>query len=119
MVSRRHNRRPLTPDTDDAVSLAESSPASMKVRRTEAERIELFKDYPECGEMEPHRVFCMRCDKWVNLGKQQTYTVKPWEKHRIRCDQMHPEETSYVVPLLSGLTVSHKRAYFVVDAIAS
>jgi len=29
----------------------------------------------------------------VNLGKQQTYALRPWEKHRTRCDQKHLVET--------------------------
>jgi len=83
----------MTPDMDDSASIAESSPGGAKVRRTEAERIQCLKDDPACGEMEPHRVFCTCCDKWVNLGKRQTYALRPWEKHRIRCDQKHPVET--------------------------
>lgn len=58
-----------------------------KIRRTEPERIEYFKNQPECGEIESHRALCTRCTKWVNLGKKQTYTVKPWEAHRTKCDR--------------------------------
>jgi len=37
--------------------------------------------------MEPHHVQCLRCDKSVNLGRRQTYAVRPWEIHRASCDQ--------------------------------
>jgi hypothetical protein len=86
----------MTPDVDDSASVVDSSPAALKVRRTEAERIQILKDDAACGEMEPHRAICTRCEKWVNLGKQQTYALRPWEKHRRRCDQKHSVETPYV-----------------------
>lgn len=37
--------------------------------------------------MEPHRVFCTKCSRWVSLGQKQTYYLTPWEKHRTRCDK--------------------------------
>jgi len=105
----------MTPDMDDASSVAKSCPGSVRRRRTEAERIEVIKGHVHCGEMEPHRVFCTRCDQWVNLGKKQTYTVKSWEKHRIRCDQKEPGELLCVVSVLSGLTRTLNSACFVGD----
>ena len=76
-------------DFDDGASVADSviSTTSGKVRRNESERIEYFKNQPECGKIEPHAVECLRCLKNVNLGRKQTYTVRPWEIHRARCDQ--------------------------------
>ena len=77
------DRRPITSFySDEASSVDESCPDPVIRRRTEAQRIEVIQSYSVCGEMEPYRVFCTRCDQWVNLGKKQTYTVKPWEKHR-------------------------------------
>ena len=58
-----------------------------KIRRTETERIEYFRNQPESGTLEPHRAFCTRCNKFVNLGRKQTYAVRPWETHRSKCDQ--------------------------------
>lgn len=72
-------------DGDETESIAESS-CGTRVYRSEPERIEYFKKQPECGELEPHRAFCTRCDSWVNLRKPQTYTVRPWERHRAKCD---------------------------------
>ncbi|KAL4062595.1 hypothetical protein V8B97DRAFT_1954520 [Scleroderma yunnanense] len=72
-------------DADETESIPESS-SGIRVRRTEVERIQYFKDQPECSELEVHRAFCTRCDSWVNLGKRQSYTVRPWEKHRTKCD---------------------------------
>jgi hypothetical protein len=80
-------RRFTTPETvDDNASVAESSFSTAVIRRTEAERIEYFKNQPDCADTEPHSVLCTRCNKTVNLGRKQTYAVKPWEKHRVRCD---------------------------------
>ncbi|KAI6130144.1 hypothetical protein EV401DRAFT_2255275 [Pisolithus croceorrhizus] len=72
-------------DADETESIAESS-CGTRVYRSEPERIEYFKKQPECGQLEPHRAFCTRCDSWINLRKNQTYTVQPWEKHRAKCD---------------------------------
>ncbi|KAJ3514720.1 hypothetical protein NLJ89_g2208 [Agrocybe chaxingu] len=84
-------------DFDDSVSVADSSISTTRVRRNEAERIQYFENQPECGKMEPHQVQCLRCNKPVNLGRKRTYTVRPWEIHRARCDQK-PAQTSPVIP---------------------
>lgn len=76
-------------DADETSSIAESS-AGGRIRRSESERIQYFKDQPQCDDMEAHRVHCARCDKWINLGKRQTYTVRPWEIHRRKCDPRSP-----------------------------
>ncbi|KAJ6518911.1 hypothetical protein C8R45DRAFT_949702 [Mycena sanguinolenta] len=90
-ISSISRKRFATPDdVDDNVSVADSS-ISMgagTIRRTEAERIEYFNNQADAANIEPHNVTCTRCNKVVQLGRKQTYTVKPWEKHRKRCDQM-------------------------------
>ncbi|KAF7308422.1 hypothetical protein HMN09_00691000 [Mycena chlorophos] len=84
-------KRMATPETvDDNASVAESSVMGGAIRRTEAERIEYFKNQPDCAELEPHSVKCTRCNKTVSLGRQRPYTVKPWETHRRKCDQKLP-----------------------------
>jgi hypothetical protein len=87
--------RTATPDTevDDNTSIADSvmSVSVGRIRRTEAERIEYFRNQPECGTLEPHHAACIRCNKVVNLGRRQTYAVRPWESHRNRCDQRVPQ----------------------------
>ncbi|KAG2157679.1 uncharacterized protein EDB93DRAFT_805936 [Suillus bovinus] len=76
-------------DADETSSIAESS-AGARIRRSESERIQYFKDQSQCDGMEPRRVHCSRCDKWINLGKRQTYAVRPWEIHRRKCDPQSP-----------------------------
>ncbi|KAJ7180764.1 hypothetical protein C8R46DRAFT_593039 [Mycena filopes] len=89
-ISAIKRKRFATPeDVDDNASVAESS-ISMgagAIRRTEAERIEYFNNQPDCTNIEQHSVTCTRCNKVVQLGRKQTYTVRPWETHRKRCDQ--------------------------------
>lgn len=82
---------PDTPndDADETSSIAESS-AGGRIRRSESERIQYFKDQSQCDDIEPRRVHCARCDKWINLGKRQTYAVRPWEIHRRKCDPRSP-----------------------------
>jgi len=72
---------------DDNLSVANSAVNAGRLRRNEAERIQYFENESECGKMEPHQVHCLRCNKPVNLGRKQTYAVRPWEIHRARCDQ--------------------------------
>jgi hypothetical protein len=91
---------------EDSVSIVESSPGSARIRRTEAKRIQILEDDVNCGEMEPHRVYCTSCEKWVNLGKQQTYALRPWEKHKTRCDQKQSVEPSYAIYLLNVMMIN-------------
>lgn len=73
-------------DADGDSSFAESIQTGQKLRRTEEERVFYFKNQPECTDIEPHRVRCIRCGSFVNLGKNRAYTVRPWEVHRAKCD---------------------------------
>lgn len=60
---------------------------SSRVRRSEAERIQYFNEDENCGVSEPNRAECLKCGKFISLGKRQTYAVRPWEIHRTRCDK--------------------------------
>ncbi|KAL1666679.1 hypothetical protein GGF50DRAFT_112953 [Schizophyllum commune] len=67
-VSTIHSREepePETDETDDDASVAESFVSNIKIRRNEAERIDYFRNQPECGDIEPHCTFCTRCNKHV------------------------------------------------------
>jgi len=90
------SRRPASPDTemDDGVSVADSVMSTNRIRRSEAERVEYFKNEPECGMLEEHRAECTRCGKFVALGRKQKYTVRPWEIHRLKCDQKGRKSSS-------------------------
>ncbi|KAF8892229.1 hypothetical protein BD779DRAFT_100651 [Infundibulicybe gibba] len=90
-------------DTEDNISIADSTVSVNRVRRTEEERIQYFKNQPECGKSEPHQALCTRCNKFVKLGRAQTYTVRPWETHRARCDQMPRPEATAPSPVDGGI----------------
>jgi len=79
----------------DGTSIADSIPDSNsistgRIRRSETERKQYFINEPECDSFKAHRALCTRCRKWVRLSTRQTYSVKPWELHRTRCDQKIP-----------------------------
>jgi len=103
-TSKMSLKREMTPesemDVDDGASVAESSLGIGRIRRTEAERIEYFKNQPDCGAVEEHRALCNRCRKFVSLGRRRAYTVRPWEIHREKCDQKPPSS----LPGHSGLS---------------
>ena len=106
-------RKSVTAEDDDNVSVADSS-VSVRVRRNEAERVEYFQNQPECGKMEPHHVQCLRCGLSVNLGRKQTYAVRPWEIHRARCDQKPPQTIESVLDVFKhssqGVDIGFNRA---------
>jgi hypothetical protein len=89
MMIRSSISRLPTPD-DENSSISEAAADVTKPRRTEAERSQILKDHPECGDVETHRVYCNRCKKWLSLGKRQAYSLGPWEKHRATCDRKPP-----------------------------
>ncbi|PPQ64226.1 hypothetical protein CVT24_008602 [Panaeolus cyanescens] len=97
-------------DNDDNASVADSVISNVtnsgKIRRSEAERIEYFKNQPECGTMDLHAVQCLRCGKSVNLGKKQTYAVRPWEIHRSRCDQKPAQNVPTTPAVKAGASVA-------------
>ncbi|EIW79429.1 hypothetical protein CONPUDRAFT_107817 [Coniophora puteana RWD-64-598 SS2] len=78
-------------DDDENGSVGESS-NGVRVRRSEAARIQVYKDHPDCDEFEATRAHCSRCDKWISLGKRSAYSLRPWEMHRSSCDKRPPKE---------------------------
>ncbi|TFK48557.1 hypothetical protein OE88DRAFT_1761684, partial [Heliocybe sulcata] len=82
--------KPGAPDSDqeDDASVGESSagtPGTPRLRRSEPERIQYFKDHPNCDQFEVHRVHCTNCGKWISLGKRPTYAITPFSNHLKRC----------------------------------
>ena len=92
-----HFRRAASPaDTaDDNESVAESVPGT--VRRTEEQRIQYLREQPDCGELEPHRVFCKRCKRWVGMGGKPSYPVYKWTRHIEKCKTKEPACVSVVL----------------------
>ncbi|GJJ11558.1 hypothetical protein Clacol_005792 [Clathrus columnatus] len=46
------------------------------------ERKELLFNDPDLSVVEPHRVFCKRCDKWLKLDEVKLYAASVWRCHK-------------------------------------
>ncbi|KAF8448921.1 hypothetical protein L210DRAFT_3523478 [Boletus edulis BED1] len=66
-------------------SEAPSSSPSRSVRRTTAQRRAFLRDEPLAGEVEPHRVYCLECEKWIKLSLHTEYAISNWTSHKQRC----------------------------------
>ncbi|TFK78788.1 hypothetical protein K466DRAFT_606663 [Polyporus arcularius HHB13444] len=54
-------------------------------RRSADQRAATLRADPYLGEVEPSRVFCKLCHKWVQLRQDSTYCSYPWVQHRNKC----------------------------------
>ncbi len=98
-------------EANDNASAADSigdttSISANRIKRTEVERKQYFENEPECASCEPHSAFCARCKEWVKLSTRQTFYVKPWEVHRVKCDKKVP---AYVPLLISDIFTGLKK----------
>jgi len=58
---------------------------------------------------------CLKCNRTVKLGTRTTYTVKPWEAHRSKCDT--PKDPSE--PQTIRRTVEERKALLETDTRAA
>ncbi|RPD64078.1 hypothetical protein L227DRAFT_571646 [Lentinus tigrinus ALCF2SS1-6] len=58
-------------------------------RRSADQRAASLRADPYVGEVEPSRVFCKLCHKWVQLRQDSTYCSYPWVQHRTKCLRRH------------------------------
>ncbi|KAI0766129.1 hypothetical protein BD413DRAFT_571558 [Trametes elegans] len=56
-------------------------------RKNADQRAAALRADPLLGEVEPGRVFCKLCAKWVQLRQDSTYCSYPWMQHRVKCLQ--------------------------------
>ncbi|OJT02938.1 hypothetical protein TRAPUB_6477 [Trametes pubescens] len=56
-------------------------------RRNADQRAAALRADPLLGEVEPARVFCKLCQKWVQLRQDSTFCSYPWLQHRAKCLQ--------------------------------
>ncbi|KAG7086224.1 hypothetical protein E1B28_002189 [Marasmius oreades] len=62
------------------------STAAQESRRRNAEqRAATLRADPLIEEVEPNRVFCSLCQKWVQLRQDSSYCAYPWLQHRGKC----------------------------------
>lgn len=54
-------------------------------RRNAEQRAATLRADALVGEVEPNRVFCSLCKKWVQLRQDSSYCAYPWLQHRGKC----------------------------------
>ncbi|KAF7325022.1 hypothetical protein MKEN_00544600 [Mycena kentingensis (nom. inval.)] len=54
-------------------------------KRNEAERIACLSQDAYVAQLEPHRVLCRGCCKWIRLRANTTYCTSPWALHKASC----------------------------------
>ncbi|EGN96943.1 hypothetical protein SERLA73DRAFT_161883 [Serpula lacrymans var. lacrymans S7.3] len=64
-------------------------PAHESRRRNAEQRAATLKSDPLVREVEPNRVFCSLCKKWVQLRQDSSYCAYPWLQHRGKCLARH------------------------------
>ncbi|KAI0248760.1 hypothetical protein BJV78DRAFT_770591 [Lactifluus subvellereus] len=74
------------PQLSDTPSSAPGPGAVSESRRRNAEqRAAQLRADPLLAQVEPHRVFCSLCRKWVQLRQDSTFCAYPWQQHRSKC----------------------------------
>ncbi|KAI6096908.1 hypothetical protein EDD16DRAFT_1671076 [Pisolithus croceorrhizus] len=58
-------------------------------RRNAEQRAATLRADPLIEEVEPNRVFCSLCKKWVQLRQDSSYCAYPWVQHRNKCEARH------------------------------
>ena len=80
LLTYRLRNRLRTPEGSDG------TPEKMRASRTtEAERLAYFQNHPDVAEVEPHRVLCKCCEKWLKLHPTSRYGMAPWKAHNLIC----------------------------------
>lgn len=70
----------------DIDSIYSYTPALKKKKgRNVAERMEGLQQDPRCGEVQPHQVFCLMCNRWIKLYREVEYIDSNWLRHAERC----------------------------------
>lgn len=54
-------------------------------RRNAEQRAEALQSDPLIDRVEPNRVFCRLCAKWVQLRQDSSFCAYPWVQHRGKC----------------------------------
>lgn len=80
---------------DDNESIAESTTGT--TRRTEEQRIQYLREQSDCGELEPHRAFCKRCNRWVAMGGKSKYPLYKWTRHIEKCKTKESAYVSFIL----------------------
>ncbi|KAF9445241.1 hypothetical protein P691DRAFT_785489 [Macrolepiota fuliginosa MF-IS2] len=63
-------------------------------RRNAEQRAATLRADKFIGEVEPNRVFCLLCQKWVQLRQDSSYCAYPWIQHKTKCEKRHQRHDS-------------------------
>lgn len=61
------------------------TPVNESRRRNAEQRAAALRSDDLIGQVEPNRVFCSLCQKWVQLRQDSSYCAYPWLQHRQKC----------------------------------
>ncbi|PSR82562.1 hypothetical protein PHLCEN_2v5995 [Hermanssonia centrifuga] len=75
----------LSPTTFKDLTPTNFPPTQESRRRNAEQRAAVLKADPLISEVEPNRVFCSLCRKWVQLRQDSSYCAYPWMQHRSKC----------------------------------
>ncbi|KAI0091455.1 hypothetical protein BDY19DRAFT_991161 [Irpex rosettiformis] len=74
-----------TESISDAESIATIDGKPRRKRKSEAERIQFFKDDLWCQEVEAHRILCRNCGEWKDLHPKRRFVMQNWLAHKKAC----------------------------------
>ncbi|KIL58876.1 hypothetical protein M378DRAFT_15215 [Amanita muscaria Koide BX008] len=72
------------------------APTHESRRRNAEQRAATLRADSLISEVEPNRVFCSLCQKWVQLRQDSSYCAYPWLQHRGKCLARHQRRVQKV-----------------------
>lgn len=75
-----------SPPPFHALTPSNYGPAHESRRRNAEQRAANLREDPYILVVEPNRVFCKLCSKWVQLRQDSSYCAYPWMQHRQKCE---------------------------------
>ncbi|KAF8268837.1 hypothetical protein EI94DRAFT_1095948 [Lactarius quietus] len=95
---------PHLSDTASSAPGPSAGTGSESRRRNAEQRAAHLRADPLLAHVEPHRVFCALCRKWVQLRQDSSFCAYPWQQHRSKCVIRHAKKTK--TPVADSVTHS-------------
>lgn len=90
LTTKPSNKPPSSPESSFKDFTPTNFPPVHESRRRNAEqRAATLRADPLIEQVEPNRVFCSLCKKWVQLRQDSSYCAYPWVQHRNKCQARH------------------------------
>ncbi|KAF8624935.1 hypothetical protein AX17_006961 [Amanita inopinata Kibby_2008] len=83
------------------------APTHESRRRNAEQRAATLRADSLIGEVEPNRVFCSLCQKWVQLRQDSSYCAYPWLQHRGKCLARHQRRAQKAVEIAESRSRKH------------